>query len=75
MNLKPEKCGLKDAQDYGNVRFTEDVSKARVNFMGMLRAIDRMTHVWSNEGVLCCYKRANDDMYFKTFKLPDGALS
>ena len=75
MNLKRKKRGLKDAQDSGNVRFIEDVSKARANVMGMIRAIDRETHVWSKEGAMCCYERANDDICFKFFSFPDGALS
>ena len=63
---------LKGKENGKEIRIVEDVSKARANFMGMLRADDRFNYVWSKEGNIC-YTKVNDDKFYRITNLLDGA--
>ena len=63
---------LKGKENGKEIRIVEDVSKARANYMGMLRADDRFNYVWSKEGNIC-YTKVNDDKFYRITNLLDGA--
>ena len=63
---------LKNKESGKDIRIVEGVSKARANFMGMLRADNRLNYVWSKEGTIY-YTKVNDDTFYRITNLLDGA--
>ena len=72
IELMRRKRELKSKENGKEIRIVEDVSKARANFMGMLRADDRFNYVWSKEGTIY-YTKVNDEKFYRITNLLDGA--
>ena len=73
VQMMRRKRELKNKESGKDIRIVEDVSKARANFMGMLRADNRLNYVWSKEGTIY-YTKVNDDTFCRITNLLDGAF-
>ena len=61
------KRNLRSSSKYGNVQIYEDLSKARSNFLSLIKTDPRIESAWSREGVIF-YNRKPDG---KTYKFKD----
>ena len=56
-----------------NVKVFEDLSKARVNFINLMKADNRINSVWSREGTLF-YEWKYDNLAYKIYGLYEGGI-
>ena len=71
LDFTKNKRKLAQLETYKNVKVFEDLSKARVNFINLMKADDRINSVWSREGTLF-YEWKNENLAYKNHGLYEG---
>ena len=70
INIMRQKRQLRN--DNSNVRIVEDITKARSNFIRMMRSNETITSVWTKENAIF-YTKVNDNNRYRFNNLYDGA--
>ena len=73
LDFMKKKRNLAQSETYKNVKVFEDLSKARVNFINLMKADDRINSVWSREGTLF-YEWKYDNLAYKIHGLYEGGI-
>ena len=73
LDFTKNKRNLAQLETYKNVKLFEELSKARVYFINLMKADDRINSVWSREGTLF-YEWKNENLTYKTHGLYEGGI-
>ena len=73
LDFLKKKRNLAQSDTYKNVKVFEDLSKARVNFINLMKADDRVNSLWSREGTLF-YEWKYDTLAYKIHGLYESGI-